>query len=41
MISKTDVFKYLSYFLFFYKYFEDNVPVQVAPHHLIGQESVL
>ena len=32
MISKTEVFKYLIYFLFCYKYFVDNVRVQVAPH---------
>ena len=31
MIFKTEVFKYLIYFLFCYKYFEDYVRVQVAP----------
>ena len=29
--TNANVFKYLSYFLFCYRYFEDNLCVQVAP----------
>ena len=41
MISKTEVFKYLIYFIFCYKYFEDNLHYMCKWRHKVDKSSEL